>query len=109
MARGRKGAPEAIRITDAPAPLSDDIKKRQRRYLAAMLARTAFFIAAGVTGIMGILWLAMICVLLAILLPYVAVVMANASTPKGAETSPFGAAMTQQDRLRQLPSRHDPR
>ncbi|MFT4264450.1 MAG: DUF3099 domain-containing protein [Nocardioides sp.] len=105
--RGRKGGPEAIRITDAPAARADDIKVRQRRYLTAMLARTVCFILAGVTGLAGVLWLAMIFVLAAIVLPYVAVVMANASTPKRGEASPYGMPTSQRDRLRQLPSRHD--
>ncbi len=102
MARARRT--DAVRITDAPEPLSADISARQRRYLIAMLARTVFFILAGITGIMGILWLALIFVLAAIVLPYVAVVMANGATPTSVEASPFG--MIQHDR-RELGSRPD--
>ncbi|WP_300679492.1 DUF3099 domain-containing protein [Nocardioides sp.] len=100
MARGKKDAPEAFRITDAPEPLSTDISARQKRYLVSMLARTVCFIAAGVAGIAGVLWLALIFAFGAIVLPYVAVVMANAATPQGNEASPFGLTAADRRELR---------
>jgi len=99
MARGKKDPTPAFRITDAPEPLSTDISSRQKRYLISMMARTLCFIAAGVAGIAGVLWLALIFAFGAIVLPYVAVVMANAATPKGTESSPFGLPPTQQREL----------
>jgi hypothetical protein len=77
MARHQTGEP--VRITTASAGRDADIAMRQRRYLVAMSIRTVCFVAAiFVTPI----WLRVVFVAGALLLPYVAVVMANAGSTK---------------------------
>jgi hypothetical protein len=67
-------APEVHTITGARASLDDDLGPRMRRYLISMSIRTVCFILAVVcTG-----WLRWTFAALAIILPYVAVVAANA-------------------------------
>jgi Flp pilus assembly protein TadB len=63
------------RITDARSPRSEDIQRRQMRYLVSMLLRTACFVGAVVAS--G--WLRWVLVAGAVFLPYVAVVLANAA------------------------------
>src|SRR6266508_1032160 len=67
--------PAPVRITTAAASRADDISARQRRYLISMGIRTACFIPAFVVG-PG--WFRWVLIAGAVLLPYVAVVMANA-------------------------------
>ena len=74
---------EVFRITGARAGLTDDVRGRQRRYMISMSIRTVAFVAAVV------LWqvsapLAWIALVLGLVLPYIAVVMANA----GRENAP---------------------
>lgn len=62
------------RITGAPTALSEDLRGRTRRYLLSMGLRTACFIGACVvSGPMR--W---VLIVGAVLLPYLAVVFANA-------------------------------
>ncbi len=68
----------AIRITTASSSRDEDIAARQRRYVLSMALRTVCFIGAVVAD--G--WLRWVLVAAALLLPYVAVVMANAVTTK---------------------------
>lgn len=68
----------AIRITTASSSAHDDIAARQRRYVFSMAVRTVCFVAAILTE--GVLrW---VLVAAALILPYVAVVMANAAATK---------------------------
>ncbi|MGZ5398465.1 MAG: DUF3099 domain-containing protein [Nocardioides sp.] len=68
----------AIRITTASASAHEDIAARQRRYVFSMALRTVCFVAAILTD--GVLrW---VLVAAALILPYVAVVMANAAATK---------------------------
>jgi hypothetical protein len=77
MARHQTGDP--VRITTASTSRDEDIAVRQKRYLVAMGFRTACFVAAiFVTPI----WLRVVFVAGALILPYVAVVMANAGSTK---------------------------
>ncbi len=73
---------EAVRITTAPASRADDIAARQKRYLVSMGIRSACFIGAVVAGMAGINWLWPFLIGAALILPYVAVVMANNSASK---------------------------
>jgi Flp pilus assembly protein TadB len=84
MARTRRGAPAPIRITTASTNASADIAARQRRYLIAMGVRTLCFLAVAAIAIthVGPGWLPWIFVVAAVVLPYVAVVMANAADTK---------------------------
>ena len=70
---------DAVRITTAPASRSEDIAGRQRRYVISMTIRTLAFIAAVAVG-PG--WLRWVLIGAALVLPYVAVVMANAGNQR---------------------------
>ncbi len=69
---GRTG--DAVTITSARRSLSEDISSRTRRYLILMGIRTTCFVAA-VAFASG--WVRWACILGAVVLPYVAVVLAN--------------------------------
>ena len=68
---------DAVRITTAPTSRAEDIAARQRRYVISMGIRTACFIGAIAVG-GG--WLRWVLIAAALLLPYVAVVLANPET-----------------------------
>ncbi|MFD4373254.1 DUF3099 domain-containing protein [Streptomyces sp. NPDC058486] len=79
----KRGGPEVFRITGARQGLEDDVRGRQRRYIISMSVRTLSVIAAAV------LWnverhVAVVALALGVLLPYIAVVIANA----GRESAP---------------------
>jgi len=69
---------QAVRITTAASSRADDIAARQRRYVLSMGVRTVCFVAAVVAE--G--WLRWTLIVAALLLPYVAVVMANNTATK---------------------------
>ncbi|MEU1806268.1 DUF3099 domain-containing protein [Streptomyces sp. NPDC019937] len=74
---------EVFRITGARQGLADDVRGRQRRYVISMSVRTVSVVLAAV------LWnverhVAIVALVLGVLLPYVAVVIANA----GRENAP---------------------
>lgn len=79
MARNYEASAEAIRITTAAANRADEIRLRQKRYLMSMSLRTICFVGAVITSLAGIDWLWPFLIAGAIILPYVAVVMANAA------------------------------
>jgi hypothetical protein len=90
----RKDADDAIRITTASAGPGRDIAARQKRYVISMAIRTVCFIGAIVTGIEHVNWAWPALIVAALVLPYVAVVMANAANTKGdgfaLQDSPYG-------------------
>ncbi|MEV6195175.1 DUF3099 domain-containing protein [Streptomyces sp. NPDC051920] len=74
---------QVFRITGARQSLDDDVRGRQRRYVISMSVRTVSVILAAT------LWnverpVALVALVLGILLPYIAVVIANA----GRENAP---------------------
>ncbi|MGI5201030.1 DUF3099 domain-containing protein [Spirillospora sp. CA-108201] len=70
--------PPVYTVTDAPRPMSEDIGHRQRRYLMSMGVRTICFVGAVVAAVAGApWWLALLMVVGAAVLPYVAVIFAN--------------------------------
>jgi hypothetical protein len=73
---------EPIRITTAATSRADDIAVRQRRYLLSMSIRSACFVGAVVAFIAGLGWLWPVLIAGALVLPYVAVVLANNNTSK---------------------------
>ncbi|MEU8342662.1 Protein of unknown function [Actinomadura meyerae] len=80
--------PAVYTVTDAPRPMSEDIGYRQRRYLISMGVRTACFVGAVVAAVAGApWWLAVLMVVGALLLPYVAVVFANGGREPTASAS----------------------
>jgi hypothetical protein len=70
--------PGAVRITSAGRSHSEDIRHRQRRYLISMGIRTACFVAAIFSIGYWFLW---VFIIASFVLPYVAVVAANAGAP----------------------------
>jgi hypothetical protein len=78
MARARRHD-EAIRITTAAESHEHDISVRQRHYLISMTIRVVCFVGAVIAGANGITWLWPLLIVGAIVLPYVAVVGANAA------------------------------
>lgn len=79
MARDQHGGPAAVRITTAATSRNEDISARQRRYVISMTIRTLCFVSAILVG-PG--WLRWVLVAGAVLLPYFAVVMANATSTR---------------------------
>jgi Flp pilus assembly protein TadB len=84
MARSKRGSDTPIRITTASAGAGADIATRQKRYVITMGIRTLCFVMVAVLAIshLGPGWLPWIFVIGAVVLPYVAVVMANAADTK---------------------------
>ena len=82
MARDRRRQPEAVRITTAAESRQAEIAARQLRYVLLMTVRTLCFIGAILASLAGITWLWPILIVGALVLPYIAVVMANAAGPR---------------------------
>ena len=80
MAKDHARSERPVRITTAAASREDDIRHRQRRYVISMGIRTVCFVAAVIVGHGWVMW---VLIVAALLLPYVAVVMANAASSKG--------------------------
>lgn len=71
--------PPVQSVTSVPQSLAEEQASRIRRYLFTMGVRTACFIGAAVTGMRGAsAWVWGSMAIAAIVLPYIAVVMANA-------------------------------
>jgi len=79
MAKDQARSEGPVRITTAAASREDDIRMRQRRYVISMGIRTVCFVAAVIVGHGWVMW---VLIVAALLLPYVAVVMANAASSK---------------------------
>lgn len=75
----------AIRITTAGHSAEADLARRQRRYIVSMGIRALCFVGAVIAGVNGVNWLWPILIVAALLLPYVAVVMANAADTRSDE------------------------
>ncbi|WP_227425103.1 DUF3099 domain-containing protein [Pengzhenrongella sicca] len=69
---------EVHRITTAPEPLADDVARRTRRYLAQMGLRLVCFLAGVLTWGVVPGWVSVIFLVGAVVLPYIAVILANA-------------------------------
>ena len=80
---------QVFSITSASTSQSEEIGKRQKRYAISMGIRTLCFVLA-VAFWSHILWLAVVFIAGALLLPYTSVILANAGVRKrGAGPSPF--------------------
>jgi hypothetical protein len=77
---------DAVRITTASRPHSEDISARQRRYLISMGIRTACFILAVVFVGHWEMWVFLVA---SLILPYVAVVLANVGSNPDPEPADF--------------------
>lgn len=91
-------------VTDARRPLSEDIGKRERRYLITMGVRLVCFVLATVIAVTAPgHWrvLALVAVAGAIILPYVAVVFANGGREpdSSARFAPYEPETTPQQQI----------
>ncbi|MEY9909523.1 hypothetical protein ABIA35_005762 [Catenulispora sp. MAP12-49] len=92
IGRDKNGQQDVVYgITDAPKPLSQDIRSRESKYLMAMGIRIAAFL---LIVILPIAWPWKIgLAVLALVLPYVAVVYANGGRePQPGADSPYSQA-----------------
>jgi Flp pilus assembly protein TadB len=91
MARAHE---QPIRITTAAESRRVEQAARQRRYFLAMSIRSICFVGAVLAALGHVAWLWPILIVGALVLPYVAVVMANARNSKGddfmLQDSPYG-------------------
>jgi hypothetical protein len=69
---------EVTRITSAPEPLAEDLARRQKRYLVQMGIRILCFAGAVLTWGRIPMWASMLMIVAAVVLPYSAVLFANA-------------------------------
>jgi Protein of unknown function (DUF3099) len=80
---------QVFAVTGLPASLQDDQAQRMRRYLLSMGIRTACFLLA-VVALAVLHWTVVgwVLVTAAVILPYVAVVAANATRSQGSTALP---------------------
>ncbi|MFI7348865.1 DUF3099 domain-containing protein [Streptomyces sp. NPDC049936] len=104
MRKQSAGGVEVFRITGARTGLQEDVRARQRRYVISMSVRTVSVVLA------ACLWnverhVAIVALVLGVVLPYIAVVIANA----GRENAPSlpSTFVTPQTPLMILPPRAD--
>ncbi|WP_246125172.1 DUF3099 domain-containing protein [Cellulomonas xylanilytica] len=69
---------EVHSITSAPEPLADDMARRQKRYLVQMGVRILCFAAAVLSWGSIPMWASLLLIVAAVVLPYSAVLFANA-------------------------------
>ena len=75
----RERPDEAVQsITSAPEPLWEDVARRQKRYLWQMSLRAVCFVVAALTWHVIPVWASLGLIVLATVLPYFAVLLANA-------------------------------
>ena len=98
MARHQIASPTAVRITTAAASRADDIAARQKRYLLSMGIRTVVLRRRDRRGPrLGWRW---VLIVAALVLPYVAVVMANAGAHEIRRVRAWSTAPSGADELR---------
>ena len=85
VSKPRPGTPEVHRITTAPEPLADDLARRTRRYLIQMGIRVLCFLLAVFTWGHAPIWLSAVLLVSATVLPYIAVILANAGRERRSE------------------------
>jgi Protein of unknown function (DUF3099) len=96
---------QVFSVTGLPTSLKDDQDERIRRYLISMGIRTICFILA-VVALAGLHWtlIGWTLVVAAVILPYIAVVMANATRSRLSTT--LGAGATNDPATQQLSPEH---
>ena len=95
----RKGRTDPVLITDAPEDPEKELRRREVRYVVMMITRAACLLGAAVIVAqqpwLWQLW-AVLCVAGAVLLPWLAVLIANDRPPKRRRAaSPPAAAVAQ--------------
>jgi hypothetical protein len=99
MAKDHARSERPVRITTAAASRDEDIRARQRRYVLSMGFRTLCFVVAVIIGEGWVMW---VLIVAALLLPYIAVVMANAASSKSEDF----VLRDVEHRRRELPTGH---
>jgi hypothetical protein len=89
VSKRRTGTPQVHTITSARAPLNDDIARRARRYMFQMSLRTVCFLGAVFTWGRVPTPVSATLLVCAVILPYVAVVLANAGRERPEQADPF--------------------
>ncbi|WP_146906338.1 DUF3099 domain-containing protein [Cellulomonas aerilata] len=89
MSKRRTGTPQVHTITSAPTPLGDDIARRARRYMFQMSLRTLCFLGAVFTWGRVPAPVSVALLVGAVVLPYVAVVLANAGRERPERPDPY--------------------
>lgn len=95
------GSGDAVRITSAAASLSEDVAARSRRYLVQMSIRVVCFLGAVLVDH----WSRWLLLGGAVVLPYVAVVLANAGRERRTQPETYLSLPPR----RALPGAEDPR
>jgi len=102
--RASRAKDEVFSVTGLPRSLQDDRRERMRRYLVSMGIRTACFVLAVIA--LGVLHWTVIgwgLAIAAVILPYIAVVIANATRSQGG--SALGPVTPNDGAAPQLPPR----
>jgi hypothetical protein len=89
VSKRRTPATEVHTITSTRAPLGDDIARRARRYMLQMSLRTLCFLGAVFTWGRVPTPVSVALLIGAVVLPYVAVVLANAGRERPEQADPF--------------------
>jgi hypothetical protein len=82
-----------VSITTARAPLTDDLTRRQHRYLLQMSIRVVCFVAAVLVWGRVPLAVGITLMVAATVLPYIAVLAANAAGERRGTMTPVGARL----------------
>jgi Flp pilus assembly protein TadB len=84
----RRTPDDAQRITSAPESLAADQARRERRYLVQMGVRVVCFLLAVLLWRHVPLWMSLVFIVGAVVLPYIAVLFANAGRERRDEAPP---------------------
>lgn len=74
-------------VTSAPPNPQDELRGRQRRYLVTMAIRVVCFVLAIVLAAVHLVWAAGVAVAASLILPWVAVIAANAGPARPVENA----------------------
>jgi hypothetical protein len=96
-------ADEPMLVTTAPKSPRQEQRERERRYLVTMAVRVVCWVLAIVLFGLGLRWEGGIAVAASLILPWVAVIAANAA-PKRSVENP---SLYERERPRQVESRRD--
>jgi hypothetical protein len=87
--KARSGTPEVPRITSVAEPAADEVARRTRRYLVQMGIRIVCFLGAVTTWGRIPVWISWLLLAGAVVLPYIAVILANAGSERREQPGPL--------------------
>lgn len=102
MSRKSPDAPQSV--TSAPEPLGADQARRQRRYLVQMGIRVVCFLLAAILWQHVPLWVGLTLIVGAVVLPYIAVLFANAGRERQSLAPPYAVLPPQLDAAPRAPA-----